>query len=71
MIIPQIHDADGLPSEGSVTLIEIPNTCPICGEKTLKVKNCETHELICSNPNCAGKLINRLDFFVGKKGLDI
>ena len=71
MIIPQIHDADGLPNEGSVTLIEIPNTCPICGEKTLKVKNCETHELICSNPNCAGKLINRLDFFVGKKGLDI
>ena len=71
MIIPQIHDADGLPSEGSVTLIEIPNTCPICGEKTLKVKNCETHELICSNPNCTGKLINRLDFFVGKKGLDI
>lgn len=71
MIIPQIHDADGLPNEGSVTLIEIPNTCPICGEKTLKVKNCETHELICSNPNCTGKLINRLDFFVGKKGLDI
>ena len=71
MIIPQIHDADGLPNEGSVTLIKIPNTCPICGEKTLKVKNCETHELICSNPNCTGKLINRLDFFVGKKGLDI
>ena len=71
MIIPQIHDADRLPNEGSVALIEIPNTCPICGEKTLKVKNCETHELICSNPNCTGKLINRLDFFVGKKGLDI
>jgi DNA ligase (NAD+) len=27
--------------------------------------------LVCQNPQCEGKLINRLDHFVGKKGLDI
>ena len=26
---------------------------------------------VCSNPDCEGKLINRLDHFCGKKGLDI
>jgi DNA ligase (NAD+) len=51
----------------NIIFIEIPCKCPICGEPTL-IKD---DFLYCSNPNCEGKFINRLDHFVGKKGLDI
>ena len=44
-----------------------PEKCPICGGDTF-IKD---DFLYCSNPNCEGKFINRLDHFVGKKGLDI
>ena len=52
--------------------IEIPQTCPICGGDTIiKTSDSGTQELFCNNPNCSGKLINKLDHFAGKKGLDI
>ena len=47
---------------------EIPKVCPICGEKTIINSS---HQLYCQNQNCNGKLINKLDHFCGKKGLDI
>ena len=51
--------------------IETPKICPICGQKTfIKIEN-NTKNLVCENPNCEGKLINQLDHFCGKKGLDI
>ncbi|MBQ9657489.1 MAG: hypothetical protein IJV31_01815 [Clostridia bacterium] len=49
----------------------IPTVCPICGEKTIRRKNFDTEELYCSNPNCEGKFINKLEHFCGKSGLDI
>jgi DNA ligase (NAD+) len=51
--------------------INNPTNCPICGEP-LKVE-CEvnTEVLRCVNNDCAGRLVNRLDHFCGKKGLDI
>ena len=45
----------------------LPTTCPCCGYPTV----IQGDFLYCSNPVCAGKLINRLDHFCGKKGLDI
>ena len=52
--------------------LEIPNKCPICGRDT-KIITSESgvENLICTNPQCEGKLINVLDHFCGKKGLDI
>ena len=46
--------------------------CPICGEPT-KIVTSESgvSNVVCDNPNCNGKLINRIDHFCGKKGLDI
>lgn len=46
--------------------------CPCCGE-TLVVKASDNSilNLVCLNSNCEGKLINRLDHFCGKKGLDM
>lgn len=52
-------------------LLEIPNKCPICGGPVSIHNNNGVEILICDNPACEGKLINRLDHFFGKKGLDI
>lgn len=50
---------------------EIPKTCPYCGEPTTIKKDIDSEVLYCTNSQCEGKLINRLDHFAGKKGLDI
>ena len=56
----------------NIKILTIPDTCPICGGLTeIKESDSGTQELYCSNPQCSGKLINRLDHFCGKKGLDI
>lgn len=69
MIIPQISKV--LPYEGKVaSLITPPAICPICGEPTEIRKNDDVRVLYCTNPNCEGKIINKLDHFFGKKGLD-
>ena len=69
MIIPQISRV--LPYEGEVaSLINVPAICPICGEPTIIKGENGVRVLYCSNPSCEGKLINRLDHFFGKKGLD-
>lgn len=49
----------------------IPKVCPYCGAPTEIRKENESETLWCTNPSCSGKLINRLDHFCGKKGLDI
>ena len=67
LIIPQIAKAEG----GTGIEITIPARCPICGGLTKVICEVESEELLCTNPDCEGKLINRLDHFAGKKGLDI
>lgn len=71
MIIPQIKS--GEISENAIFYFDIPNKCPHCeGEVLLEVSSdSDTRNLVCQNPLCDGKLINRLDHFCGKKGLDI
>lgn len=65
-IIPQIIKSE---KENYIQdlILDIPNKCPICGESTI-IKD---DFLYCSNSNCEGKFINKLEHFVGKKGLDI
>ena len=71
MINPQIAksywDEDYLYKE----FFKIPDTCPICGESVQFITLNESTTLVCMNPTCEGKLVNRLDHFCGKKGLDI
>ena len=64
-IIPQVVRSER--SDASLTYIDIPAKCPVCGSDTY-VKD---DFLYCSNPNCDGKFINQLVHFCGKKGLDI
>ena len=74
MIIPQIKSAvyyEDYEGNDEVKFIEIPKVCPICGEPTIQRTDLISTFLVCENPSCEGKLINRLDHFCGKKGLDI
>lgn len=83
MIIPQILSAEKECKGGYIfkdnaylmvypSTFTIPMVCPICGGLTgIHESVSGTKELLCMNPNCEGKLINRLDHFCGKKGLDI
>ena len=68
-IIPQIYSAEK--DNKAQDYFHIPGVCPICGKKTIRRKNLDTEELYCSNPNCEGKFINKLEHFCGKSGLDI
>jgi len=77
MIIPQVAEAG--PKWDYTTMVKnyeevllIPETCPVCnGEIRLIISKDNVANLYCINPQCPGKLINRLDHFCGKKGLDI
>ena len=74
MIIPQIKSAvqyDELEEDIKVEFFDIPSICPICGKPTAQRTDLTSTFLVCENPSCEGKLINRLDHFCGKKGLDI
>lgn len=77
MIIPQVYSAGPkynygeVIAKGGVSANDVPEYCPIChGEIAFKEENGITRAY-CENPNCSGKLINHLDHFCGKKGLDI
>ena len=72
-IIPQISSG-GIPEcKADIEGLEftIPTECPICGGKLEVVCDADTEVLMCTNDACEGKLVNRLDHFCGKKGLDI
>lgn len=52
--------------------LEIPKICPYCNQPTeIIISEANIEKLFCTNPNCNAKLINRLENFAGKKGLDI
>ena len=49
---------------------KIPQICPICGGETIIKENNNSEVLYCANPQCDGKLINKIEHFFGKRGLD-
>ena len=57
--------------KNNILYISIPDICPICGGATQIIESDSgTRELYCTNPDCQAKLINRIEHFLGKKGLD-
>ena len=73
-IIPQITRAkkNDIPHDHIIFDRVCCITCPCCGEVIKFVKS-ETGVMnaVCVNPLCNGKLINKLDHYLGKKGLDV
>ena len=78
MIIPQIIEAGPhynygeVVSQGGVSANDAPEYCPICGRPiSLIVSENGIKNMFCENPLCEGKLVQRLDHYCGKRGLDI
>lgn len=76
-IIPQIisagpkYDYGYVVSHGGVSANDTIERCPICGnDVSYRTENGVTR-VYCDNPACEGKLINILDHFASKKGLEI
>lgn len=65
-IIPQLRE--NLTKSNTIT---IPTTCSICGESTKIVKDNDSEVLMCTNDNCAGKLLGKLCHSVSKNALNI
>ena len=73
MIIPQIASAEedeDIPHINKKHFLR-PKVCPVCGSPTELRRDANTLNVFCTNLDCEGKLINKLDHFCGKKGLDI
>ena len=72
-IIPQISRMEDIYMDKSgveYEYLHIPEICPVCGGPTEIIQEVDSKVLYCSNPQCEGKLINRIEHFFGKKGLD-
>jgi len=77
-IIPQIaeagpkYDYGYVIAHGGVSANDAIERCPICGGDVEYITSDDgVINAYCNNPLCEGKLINRLEHFCGKKGLDI
>ena len=71
-IIPQIAKAEKCDTPSDHSIGSYPLTCPVCGEPTqLVTSDAGVVNVCCVNPDCQGKIVNRIDHYVGKKGLDI
>lgn len=66
-IIPQIRTAK---KDGDEEIL-IPMTCPVCGGPTTIKKDNVSEVLVCTSPNCHGKLLGRLNNFVSRKNMNI
>ena len=71
LIIPKIEEAEEDEVGIEKDYFIIPKICPICGEPTSIHKDNDSEILFCDNPNCEGKIINKITHYVSKKALDI
>lgn len=70
-IIPQIVKVEEK-EQTCARRLDPPYVCPICGSETcVDISDSSVKNLVCTNEMCDGKLLNKLDHFCGKKGLDI
>lgn len=80
LIIPAIRWAeqyehkklsDDFEFESENELLMIPDKCPICGQSTKIVKENDSEFLVCTNPDCCGKLLGKLKHAVSRDALNI
>lgn len=56
----------------NIIFLKIPDKCPVCGAPTeIRESDSGIRSLFCSNDDCPRRLINKLEHFCGKSGLDI
>lgn len=68
-IIPQVTwaDKDYIDYDNLIKF----HCCPICGGDIEIKDNNGVITMWCANPSCDGKLINKIDYYCSKKGMDI
>lgn len=70
MVIPKVVWGDKVIPEGA-KIIKFPAVCPVCGSAVIVKSDGNARNLYCSNSDCKGVLLSKLDYFCGKSGLDI
>ena len=70
-IIPQIKRNISAEERKESTYIALPAYCPICEGYTEVKQDNESKVLVCTNPNCKGKLLGKLTHFCSKNAMDI
>ena len=68
-IIPQLSWSEE-DNEKTKAYFSYPTSCPICGYSTKIKKENNVEVLLCDNEQCEGKLLNRIEHFFSKKGLN-
>lgn len=73
MIIPQIGENLSAEEEAGEdrVLVEIPECCPVCGEKTEIRQVNDVQSLYCINEKCAAKQIKAFTLFVSRDAINI
>ena len=71
-VIPQLDSVEPDDIEITEDNMIIPvEMCPVCGADTEIVKDNDSEVLICTNPNCKGKLLGQLSHFASKNAINI
>ena len=75
-IIPGIEDAVKIEDvekndDDIIIKLGIPTKCPFCNADTEIRDNDGVKTLHCTNKNCDGLIVNKIDHYFGKKGLDV
>lgn len=70
MVIPQVKMVYD-PQRICKRRLVIPNTCPICGCNTEIIKDNDSEILMCTNPDCKGKILGKLVHFCSKNAINI
>lgn len=65
-IIPQVRE-----NLTKSNIFNIPDKCPICGQPTRIVKENDSEVLVCTNPDCKGKILGKLVHASSRNALDI
>lgn len=68
-IIPQLSWSEE-DDEKTKAYFSYPTSCPICGYSTKIKKENDVEVLLCDNEQCEGKLLNKVEHFFSKKGLN-
>ncbi len=68
-IIPKIREVIKERREAGVVRFHLPDTCPVCGTKTVREK--DTADMKCPSVNCPAQVERRIINFVSRDAMDI
>ena len=71
MVIPQVKRNLSAEERTEHLYVRIPSVCPVCGGNTEIKRDNNSNVLICTNPDCKGKLLGKLKHFCSKDAMDI